>query len=83
MEITVAGTAQVLHLIPFYTTVEHHGITNRVQRYNIFFNHHHIYLFFWLLYTFRPLFDKDLPGSNHILFPKITKLEHKDSETQR
>ncbi len=27
MEITVAGTAQVFHLIPFYAMAEHQGIT--------------------------------------------------------
>jgi hypothetical protein len=29
MEITVAGTAQVLHLIPFYAVMEHQDITIR------------------------------------------------------
>ena len=35
MEMTVAGTAQDLHLIPFYAAMEHRGITNSAAKLHI------------------------------------------------
>jgi len=36
MEMTVAGTAQDLHLIPFYVAMEHRSITNSAAKVHIF-----------------------------------------------
>jgi hypothetical protein len=52
MEITVAGTAQVLHLIPFYALMEHQDITIRGAKVQHFFQSASRIPFFLLPYPF-------------------------------
>ena len=50
MEITVAGTVQVFHLIPFYAKVEHLSITKSAANLHIFCISCKLFrLFFWLI----------------------------------
>ena len=67
MEITVAGTVQASHLIPFYALAEHHGITKSGAKLHIFYiSCNEIQLFF----LFFPLFMLEYRRKSVSLHPE-------------